>query len=282
MPSVTYRGFKIGGSGRDARIRRISGLFSRDMIANAPDLPRYHGSLIGASYERKKRVRVDFAIAPGDRLAALAAFNPLVDTEDTALFEVEGIEPLLLGCRAIKCEIPIDELSEEGYAKGVVEFEATDPALYANTLLTATLEPFTSAAGFSWPAMWPISWGAGGSGGGVTITNLGEWETWPSFRINGPSTGTLTNPIIEGVTVGERLALNANGGVSINAGEVLEISTHPKNRYVRFTSGASRYGKLSTDSVFFPLQKGSNELRYRASGTTTDSDVDVEARSAWI
>jgi hypothetical protein len=116
----------------------------------------------------------------------------------------------------------------------------------------------------------------------VSIELGGDWESWPVYTINGPSSGTLIDPIIEGVTAGERLALTANGGVSMTAGQALVVDTHPARRSIAFTTGASRRGKLSSDSVWFPLTPGSNELRFRASGTTTGATVDVEARSARI
>jgi hypothetical protein len=282
MPKVTYRGFQIGGAGRDARIRDITGLFSRNMSANAPDLPRYHGSLIGASFEQKKTVRVGFAVAPERRLEMMGVLNPLIDSEEFASFEVEGYPPLLLGVRAVRCEIPVTEVAEHGYASGDVEFEATDPALYSEDLLQASLTPFVLSGGLSYPVTYPKVYGSAGSGGGVEVTNEGEWETWPTFEISAPSSGTGTNPIVENITTGKRIALNANGGVSMTSGQVLEISTHPARRHIRFTTGASRYGKQSPDSEFFPLEPGVNELRFRMSGTTTNAECGVSARSAWI
>lgn len=282
VTSVTFRGFKIGGSDRHARLRGITGLFSRALEANSPDLPRYHGSLVGARYDQSKRVEVSFAVAPEDRFAAMEAFKPLVDSEDELLVELSGLDPVVLFCRPVRADIPVDERAERGYAVGTVAFEASDPVLYSPDVTQATLVPFVSAEGVEYPITYPTSYGSGGSGGGTTISLDGSWETWPRFVIAKTSGDPLTNPIIENLTGGQRLALNANGGAILIAGQSLVIETHPARRSIRFATGASRYGKLSSDSRFFPLLPGDNVLRFRASGDTTGATVAVSARSARI
>jgi hypothetical protein len=277
------------GAGTSYKVHRLK-FYRRATNVLTPDLPRYHGGLVGASYEVARVVEIDFGVvgATTDELvsnldALFAAFQPLVDSELPFVWGLPGQTNRRILCRP---QEGVSDLTPEDWASKSEEVPfrliASDPAVYDDSLLSATLDPFTSAAGLSWPIVWPANWGAGGSGGGVSIVLGGDWESWPTFTINGPSSGTMTDPIIEGVTAGERLALTANGGASVAQGQALVIETHPARRSIAFTTGASRRGKLSSDSVWFPLEPGTNELRFRASGTTTGATVDVEARSARI
>jgi hypothetical protein len=212
-----------------------------------------------------------------------AAFEPRVDDELPFVFGLPGQADRRILCRPTDAD---PELTVTNFVSGEttvpIRMVASDPAIYADALTEATLTPFASAAGVSFDIVWPADWGAGGAGGGTTIELGGKWESWPVFIINGPSSGTLTNPRIEYVTEGKSLDLTANGGVSMVSGQQLIIATHPNARSIAFATGASRYGKLSSSSEWFALQPGSNELRFRASGTTTGATVEVDVRSAWI
>lgn len=285
----TWRGLTIGEG--PYHILQEEGLDDLVVRSATSALPRYHGSIPGDHTADMKRIVLalwwqddDLAVAEALGVDIRAAFQVSRSEQFPYGFQEAGQPEGLVMARVLRRSQPRHLGTEAlGLFRMLVELEVTDPVLYSAGLLGATMEPYAPGGGFDWDtASWPLSWGSSGSGGGVLLENEGEWETWPIFTINGPSSGTLTNPIIENVTTGQRLALNANGGVSINAGEELTVSTHPGNRYVRFSTGASRYGKLSTDSEFFPLLAGSNELRFRASGSIAGSNVEVSARSAWL
>lgn len=254
-----------------------------------PDLPRYHGGLVGASYENPRDLEAVFIVRKSailyDRLDEFfAAFQPSIDEDLPLTWEIPGQGSRQVFCRPVADGAgPLARMDVASETKKIpIRLRASDPTIYSTDLISATLTPFTSAVGFAWPAVWPIVWGAGGTGGGVFVTNSGRWETWPTFTINGPSSGTLTDPIIQNVTTGEELALTANGGVQMTPGQQLVVETHPARRSIAFATGASRRGKLSPGSVWFPLFEGDTELRFRASGTTTGATCLVEARSAWI
>lgn len=279
------------GGDTDYDIISIDGLFSREVALANPDLPRYHGGIVGASYHGPRRVVLTVDIYGGDgeafspghtaaRRAFMAAFQPLVDTEEPFDYTLPGEAPSLIFCRPMRGAGQVSIESELGIARFIVVLEATDPAIYGDEV-PIVLEPQMPAEGLDYPVTYPKQYGAAGTSGTV-FDNTGTWETWPVFQINGPSSGVLTDPVIIAPTLDAKLALTANGGVSIAQGQVLEIGTHPRNRYVRFTTGASRYGKLSLDSEFFALPPGQTELRFQASGTTTGATVVVTARPAEI
>lgn len=284
-----YNGLTFG-AGTEYPVNRIEGLFARMVNLMTPDLPREHGGLIGASYEEPRRVVLEFEVH-GDqddgsfmtrRDAVMAAFQPLVDTEASFKFGLPGALTRQISCRPYRGGSMVDVFSEMGQADFLFELRASDPVIYSEAQDQIVLTPFVSSAGLSYPVTYPKSYGSGGSGGGMTITNDGDWYSWPLIVIAGPSSGTLTNPIIEFVTTGTRLALDANGGVSITSGQTLIIDTHPARRSIKFATGASRYGRLSSDSEWTALAPGDNEIRFRASGTVTGATATVSARDAWI
>lgn len=285
----TYNGLTFG-DGTEYPVNKVDGLFRRRINLFTPDLPRNHGGFVGASYESPRGVAFEIEVH-GDqddgtfldrRDAIMAAFQPQVDAELPLTFQLPGADARRINCRPVRGDSTVDVESEFGMAMFFVDLEASDPAILSDTETSLILTPFVSAGGLSYPVTYPKSYGSGGSGGGGQINNTGDWMTWPRIVIDGPSSGTLTNPIIEQVTSGERLALDSNGGVSISSGQQLVIETHPAIRTIEFATGASRYGKLSTDSEWFSLSPGINELRFRASGTTAGATATVYARSAWI
>lgn len=289
----SWQGVTLGGVTDDYQIKTEAGLEDLLVRSATSPLPRYHGDIPGDHTAGGKVITLELiwhlpnncppGAAEALAYAARALFTVSRETQFPYGFQHSFGEEGLVFARVLRRSHVRSVRTEHfGYFEMAVQLEVTDPALYSALLSTAILTPFVEAGGFSWDAVWPINWGSSGAGGGVIVVNSGEFETWPLFMINGPSSGTLTNPIIENVTTGQRLALNANGGVSIASGQTLVISTHPVDRYIRFTTGASRYGKLSTDSEFFALQPGPNELRFRASGDVTGATVDVQYRSAWL
>ena len=284
----SYNGLSFG-PGTSYGVRSIR-WWRRATNINTPPLPRYHGGIVGASYETPRQVEVEFVVV-ADTAAELvdliddlyAAFQPHVDTESPLVWEAPGVGERLVYCRPIDDSGGRWDKTVTAATMMVVGFRllASDPAIYGDEQSTV-LTPYTSADGFTWPAVWPIVWGAGGAGGGFTATNSGEWETWPTITITGPTAGTLSDPIVQNVTAGTELALIENGGVEITSGQTLIIETHPAVRTIEFSTGASRRGRLSAGSEWWPLQPGDSEIRFRASGTTTGATCTITYRSAWI
>lgn len=289
MRTVTFNG-ETFGEGTDIGLVAVRGLEALQVDDLATDLPRYHGGIPAAAYAAPRLISVELRVRPSTRSRSLAAFEPEPDPALEQPLVIVWDDELGVADTTVRVECRVlrrggpsrDRSTEFNPYLLFVDLLASDPAVYDNTETTAQLTPFTSSAGLSYPVTYPKSYGAGGTGGGVVLVLGGTWETWPTFTINGPSSGTLTNPRLEYVTGGVALNLTANGGASMTPGQVLVVETYPARRSVAFTTGASRYGKLSADSVFFPLQPGSNELRFRADGTTTGATVDVAARSARI
>ena len=287
MRTITYRG-EMFGETTDIGLVALRGLEDLNVDDLVVDLPRYHGAIPIVAYATSRRIEVELRVRGSTRKRALLSFQPEPETEFpmTIVWEDElGMADIneRIECRVLRrASISRDENTEWNPYILTVELVATYPAIYEDTLNTETLTPFAPSAGLTYPVTYPKAYGAGGSGSGTIVVNTGDWETWPTLKINGPTSGNLTDPTVENVTTGKKIELNANGGVSIGTGQQLIVETHPVKRSILFATGASRYGRLSDASEFWPLEPGNNELRFRASGSTTGATVDAEWRSARI
>ena len=286
---ITYNSLTLG-PGTAYKVRGLEGFWRRATNLNTPPLPRYHGGIVGASYEETRPVSLTVAVTATTTAVLseyvddlLAAFEPRPDDETALTVTLPGLDSRQIMCRPQAATVQVGPAEWAAKTADVsIRLVASDPVWYSTTETSVILTPYTSADGFTWPAVWPIVWGAGGAGGGFTATNSGEWETWPTITITGPTAGTLSDPIIQNVTAGTELALIENGGVEITSGQTLIIETHPAVRTIEFSTGASRRGRLSAGSEWWPLQPGDSEIRFRASGTTTGATCTITYRSAWI
>ena len=287
MRTITYRGEEFGGT-TDIGLVAVQGLEDLSMGEMIAPLPRYHGGVPVNAYAFARRIVVELRVRPSTRSRALLSFQPEPETEFPMVLAWEdeaGVAEVTerIECRVLRrASVSRDRTTEFNPHVLIVELVASDPAIYTDLLSAVILSVFTPSGGLSYPVTYPKVYGAAGSGLGTIVDNAGDWETWPTLKINGPTSGTLTDPIVENVTTGKKIELNANGGVSIGQAQQLIVETHPAKRSILFASGASRYGRQSVASEFWPLVPGDNELRFRASGTTTGATVDVVWRSARI
>lgn len=110
-----------------------------------------------------------------------------------------------------------------------------------------------------------------------TIINAGTADAYPLLRIYGP----LTEPEVTSITQGKSLVF---AGLTLAAGEFLEIDTRAKTIYLNGDPTASRYSKLVfPDSQWFTLSPGENEVwLHPATYTAAVSLVEFTYRDAWL
>jgi hypothetical protein len=279
-----YAGLLLG-DGTVYEIREIQGL------ADQPDLRtsdrarlRRHGLLPGDDFLAARAVTVDLEVFGADDAAFAAAMAALKlalapgNPEAPLTFKVPGVAGggiRRLNARPRKLALPVD-LDRFFYRQptATVLFEASDPRLYDDALSSVSTGLAVSPSGLVWNLTWNLSWGASSSSGSIFAVNAGTFPTPPVFRIDGP----VTNPSVENITTGEKLALSADGGLVVGAGEFVELDTDA--RTVLLGGTASRYSKLSADSTWFDLKPGTTELKFR--GTTAGAPtLTVTWRSAW-
>nr|WP_239144207.1 phage tail domain-containing protein [Streptomyces sp. SID14515] len=103
------------------------------------------------------------------------------------------------------------------------------------------------------------------------LTNRGNTETWPRFKLIGP----LLSPAIENKTTGQRLAFD----LRLPAGEVLEVDT--RRREV-LHNGANVFGSVTPDSEWFSFAPGPNSAELEAKQGYEGMFAEARWRSAWL
>ncbi len=160
--TATYEGLTLGPD-TDYDLISVEGWLDRDVQISTPDLPRYHGGLIGDSYHSPRRVILTIDVSGttmANRRALLTAFQPQVDSESPFVLTLPGETAHRIDCRPQRAASRIDIFSELGLARFVIELIASDPAIYDDTLSTVNFGVFAPSAGLSYPVTYPKAYGA--------------------------------------------------------------------------------------------------------------------------
>lgn len=115
------------------------------------------------------------------------------------------------------------------------------------------------------------------------IINQGDLEAYPIWRVNGPASAiTITRNT---PTPAEFFALTQNGGVTLTAGQWVEIDARPShtrtNLPVLDQAGLSRYDRVVPTSTFFQLDPGENRFTIALSGATVDTSIELRYRARY-
>lgn len=158
-----------------------------------------------------------------------------------------------------------------------VAWKAADPIAYSVAGSTVSVPPGGNFTGRTYPLSFNRSYPASYGGAGVvTVTNHGDYLTWPLVRMFGP----LTNPSLTWQDGSGQLVF---AGISVLAGDWLEIDTKAKTVTLDGDSGANRYSFLDfTQTVWAPLQPGDNLLRFSATAAAAPAQVEIDWSDAWL
>lgn len=207
------------------------------------------------------------------------AYRALVDAVMAATVTQAAELPLYLYgstrrllCRPRRRMIPYDAEELRRAGEAIVEFVATDPLIYDATLLTATVAVAVASGGRTYNRVYPLTYGATGSGGTFQMTNAGTYPTRATAHIVGP----VDNPRIEAIDQSKKIQL----ALSLGASDFLDIDF--KNRSIVLNGTASRRTALTADSAWFDILPGLNNLRYAESTATPGSVLTFSFRSAWV
>jgi hypothetical protein len=143
---------------------------------------------------------------------------------------------------------------------------APDPRRYSSELHSETVSRFQPGGGFTFPASFPISFGANGSDGTASVSNAGTTATWPVLRFTGPTTNPYAT-LVGGGTVAAAITLAAGQELVVDCGL----------RSVLLGS-ASRRQFLTSDD-FFAIPPGTSEIYFSADDGA--GQLTVEWRDAW-
>lgn len=102
--------------------------------------------------------------------------------------------------------------------------------------------------------------------------NAGHMDAWPIFEIDGP----VTNPRIANADDGN---LQFKIDIVVPSGDTLVIDTKKKTVLLE---GVDSYSSVRTDSQWFKIQPGNNDITFSRTGTTGTSVLRVKSRGSWL
>lgn len=279
---IEYNGVLLG-DGTPYSLVQVTGLLEAPEVRTSDrSRLRRHGLTAGDDFLGGRAVAVtvevysasDAAFAT-DMAALLAATVPGNSAGELPLvFQIPGVAgggKRFVSARLRRRSAPVD--LQYLYRAPVVEleFQTTSPYFVENALQTATSVLPSAAGGLTFNATFPLLFGAAATGGTISATNSGNFDTYPTFRIDGP----VVNPRITNATTGETLALN----ITLATGEFLTIDSD--QRTILLGGTASRYSSLDSSSVWWDLAPGTSNVTFRAA-TSTAAVLTMTWRSAWV
>lgn len=278
---LTIGGLTLGaGTDYEVPPEGINGFGLPEVRTSDTPRPQDHGLFWGTDYFGKLVLTFDVTIlgaGPGDATAkkdALAAVwqppAPGLGTDAVAPLTITlpGQVPRALDGRPRRAAYNLENL-KAGVIVATLQYDAADPRLYgaASVLSTAAA---TAGGGRTYNRVYPLVYGAGGTGGTLLVTNLGNFPSRPILRVLGPS----TTPRIENIEAGRFLAAD----VAVAAGEYLEFDLDAHT--VMLNGTASRYGSLLPGSSWWELAPGENSIKFTAADSS--GTLELTYRSAWL
>lgn len=286
MRDVNFRGLTFGKPDSVIRITGVQGLNDYDSNAGTESPDWLHGGWPTGGWMPSREVILDLRVNGkyGNTTAALQALkrsfapSPGGIREFPFTFVNDNGESYVMYARCTGRSFGLGP-DRRHYVDGSVRLLAADPRLYSATELQTSIGAWVDEGGTTWAGLtWPFTWQPGASAETAAYNN-GTFNTWPRFEIVGPSAGTLVNPRIENLADGTFIDLSADGGLSIQAGQTLEIETRPHLRNVTL-EGVQRWNNLAHGSEFTPLEPGDTSFRLRANGDVTGAELIIYWRHA--
>lgn len=154
--------------------------------------------------------------------------------------------------------------------RGPVEWRAVDPRFYADEETVENVAQASSTGGLTFPLTYPRTYGSGGSGV-VFLENEGKADTFMVATITGPGGG----PRVEHVGLGLQVNM---ADLTLGSGETVVVDFQARSVLLNGTS--DRFNTLTSNSRFFPLKPGLNEIRF-ATATGSTATAELRFRSAW-
>lgn len=280
---IGFQGVTLG-AGTAFGLKRIEGLGKPDVRSGNTDRPRFPGQFVGFNALKARQITATIDVGPsgtnyggyGSLAGSLGALRSALSTEGSTEYplwiKLPGFSQVCCSARVIHAPINWDIVADlGGMAQNIpIQFEATDPYLYASPTVAPSVGLPTPGAGFKfnpYPSgiTFPLSFGGGGTASTITAVNSGDVACWPVLVITGP----CLNPTVQSLTVAGNPTINI--AQQLFAGDTLTIDCgwqtivyQPSGQSV----GTPYPQVLSTGSTFFSLPPGTSTIAFNSSDGT--------------
>lgn len=285
---MSFNGLNFGGIDQTAtyQLQSLTGIDGADVEGGDAQRPLDQGEFIGLDVLKGRDIVVTQVIkaatAAGLDVARRALGGAVAYGANVEIPLYIQLPSGLFACMARPRRHNFTADVSMVFAKGGVattQFHATDPRWYAAPTKTASVGLPSPLGGMTFPATFPVSFGGGGVGGVLQITNAGLFEMRPIFVITGP----CINPVITNLTLPGAPTIGFN--ITLAAGDTLVIDTDFQSVVYTAsgtTAGTSRRLSLRSTSVWFNLPPGLNQIQFSSSdGTLVAATLAVRSADAW-
>ncbi len=162
------------------------------------------------------------------------------------------------------------------FQNDVIELTAFSPFWY-NPTANSTTSSMEVATSLFFPFVFPFVLPSSGISANVTVTNNGQVDALPTITINGPG----VDPSIFNSTTGKRITIT----YTLAAGEYITVDSSTGAKTCVLTVGPANsniIGYMSSDSEFFPIIPGANELVCGLSSTTAASSIVISFNDPFL
>lgn len=221
----SYNGLTFGGPSDYVQVKTVQGWLSLpDVSSGDQKRPRADGMLMGLDLLGGRTIGLNLEIVPAPGLTLTdsidvvgSAFQIMRDAEMPLELSLPGVYGDKLSyCRTRKRAVDIDVEYSAGLATMAVQLSASDPLLYSATLHSLSTPLRTPNSGMTFPATFPLTFGGStGSGGTITPSNAGNFESFGRAVITGP----CISPRVQNSNTNEVLSLD----ITLASGDSLEI-----------------------------------------------------------
>lgn len=213
------------------------------------------------------------------RQALGAVLGPAGTTEQPLYLQLaSGTFACMARPRRHVCPLDINTVLAKGTI-ATTQFHASDPRWYAVPTKQATVGLPGPLGGLTFPVTFPASFGGGGGGGILQVTNAGQFEMRPVLIVTGP----CTNPRVTNLTLPGAPGIGFN--LVMATGDTLVIDTDFQS-VLYFTAGsalgASRRGSLTSDTVWWNLVPGLNQIELTTTDALGAALLTVQSADAWV
>lgn len=264
---VEFNGYAMGDD-QPVALLEITGVEDLPEVSQANvNRGRSHGMLAGPMFARDRVITVTGEITQGDAstfraaVDALKAATTITSTETELVFRLAQDDARFAWVRPLRRSIPNSQQFAYGVGTVTLQFVATDPRIYSNTLRSGSTSPGTTSGGLSFPHAFPHGFGTT-TAGTITAANDGDASAPWTATLTGP----LTSPRIQLVDMEGDLEMS---GFELAAGDTLTFDS--LNRTVLLNGTASRYGSLTTRTWFEIPAGGATVALYATAGAGTMS-----------
>lgn len=256
-PSAVYgfsfNGWLFGGAGQGVQVLSIDGLEDIPSLRTQDEGRGYSdGMWTGSDALNNRAITMTLQImsdanAPMSTYLAQLKQYLISQTTGTGVLQMflpnRGVQRV--NARVRRRSIRIDPEYTYGRATAVVEFFCPDPRIYNDTQTTGTMLA-SSGGSRTYPRTYNLAYSGGAIGQTVTLTNAGNYESWPLFTL----TGACTAPQILNITTGQVLTFPA---VTMAAADVMVVNSDLR---AVLMNGAAARNLLGNTSQWFSLPAG--------------------------